>query len=200
LFSNESGLGTAPIVAAAAKTRNPAEQALIAMTGTFWSTVVICLLTGLVLVSTMIAHPAIQQDILANPSFFTGAALASEAFAEIPYFGTPILVLGMCSFAYSTIVGWSYYGNRCVAYLFGSKGVKPYQIIYVAVAFLGAVGVGDVVWTISDIGNALMAVPNIIVILMLSGLIARETKHYVYEHHLDEVADDDIPVVKGSQL
>ena len=156
LFSNESGLGTAPIVAAAAKTKNPADQALISMTGAFWSTGVICLLTGLVLVSTMIVHPEIDEDILANPSIFTGAALASAAFAEIPVFGTPVLVLGMCAFAYSTILGWSYYGNRCVAYLFGPRGIKPYQVIYVAVAFFGAIGVGDVVWTISDIGNAVV--------------------------------------------
>ena len=154
LFSNESGLGTAPIVAAAAKTKNPADQALISMTGAFWSTGVICLLTGLVLVSTMIVHPEIGEDILANPSIFTGAALASAAFAEIPVFGTPVLVLGMCAFAYSTILGWSYYGNRCVAYLFGPRGIKPYQVIYVAVAFFGAIGVGDVVWTISDIGHS----------------------------------------------
>ena len=107
LFSNESGLGTAPIVAAAAKTKNPADQALISMTGAFWLTGVICLLTGLVLVSTMIVHPEIGADILANPSIFTGAALASAAFAEIPVFGTPVLVLGMCAFAYSTILGWS---------------------------------------------------------------------------------------------
>lgn len=200
LFSNESGLGTAPIVAAAAKTRNPAEQALISMTGAFWSTVVICALTGIVLVSTMIMNPDIQEQILANPSIFTGAALASAAFAEIPYLGTPILVLGMCSFAYSTILGWSYYGNRCVAYLFGPKGIKPYQIVYVAVAFLGAIGVGDVVWTISDIGNALMAIPNIIAILLLSGMIARETKHFVYEDHLDEVADEPVPLTKGPQF
>ncbi|WP_172136343.1 sodium:alanine symporter family protein [Adlercreutzia sp. ZJ473] len=197
LFSNESGLGTAPIVAAAAKTRNPAEQALIAMTGTFWSTVVICLLTGLVLVSTMISYPDIQAQILENPSIYTGAALASTAFAKIPYLGTPILVLGMVAFSYSTILGWSYYGNRCVTYLFGRRANIPYQVVYVIVAALGAVGVGDVVWTISDIGNALMAVPNIIAILLLSGLIARETRHYVYEGHLDEAYDAPIPVVKG---
>ena len=200
LFSNESGLGTAPIVAAAAKTRNPADQALISMTGAFWSTGVICLLTGLVLVSTMIAHPEIGQGILADPSIATGAALARAAFAEIPVFGTPILVLGMCSFAYSTILGWSYYGNRCVAYLFGPKGIKPYQIVYVAVAFFGAIGVGDVVWTISDIGNALMAIPNIIVVLLLSGMIARETRHFVYEGHLDEEYAEPVPVVDKAQL
>ena len=200
LFSNESGLGTAPIVAAAAKTKNPADQALISMTGAFWSTGVICLLTGLVLVSTMIVHPEIGEDILANPSIFTGAALASAAFAEIPVFGTPVLVLGMCAFAYSTILGWSYYGNRCVAYLFGPRGIKPYQVIYVAVAFFGAIGVGDVVWTISDIGNALMAIPNIIVILLLSGMIARETRHYVYDGHLDEEYAEPVPRVDKAQL
>ena len=187
-------------MAAAAKTKNPADQALISMTGAFWSTGVICLLTGLVLVSTMIVHPEIGEDILANPSIFTGAALASAAFAEIPVFGTPVLVLGMCAFAYSTILGWSYYGNRCVAYLFGPRGIKPYQVIYVAVAFFGAIGVGDVVWTISDIGNALMAIPNIIVILLLSGMIARETRHYVYDGNLDEEYGEPVPRVKGSQL
>ena len=197
LFSNESGLGTAPIVAAAAKTKNPAEQALIAMTGTFWSTVVICLLTGIVLVSTMLNHPDIQAQILENPSIYTGAMLASAAFAKIPFIGSAILVLGMVSFSYSTILGWSYYGDRCVTYLFGSKAVIPYQVVYVAVAFLGAIGVGDIVWTISDIGNALMAVPNIIAILLLSGMIARETKHYVYEDNLEEVYDEPIPVVES---
>ena len=197
LFSNESGLGTAPIVAAAAKTKNPAEQALIAMTGTFWSTVVICLLTGLVLVSTMIAHPDIQAQIASNPSAYTGAALASTAFSKIPYLGTPVLVLGMVAFSYTTILGWSYYGNRCVTYLLGRRANMPYQVIYVAVAFLGAVGVGDVVWTISDIGNALMAVPNIIAVLLLSGLVARETRHYVYENNLDEADATPIPSVES---
>ncbi|MCI8468485.1 MAG: sodium:alanine symporter family protein [Eggerthellaceae bacterium] len=197
LFSNESGLGSAPIVAAAAKTRNPAEQALVAMTGTFWSTVVICALTGVVLVSTMLTYPDIQAEILDNPTFYTGAVLASAAFAKIPVVGTPVLVLGMVSFSYSTILGWSYYGNRCVTFLFGRRAIMPYQVVYVAVAFLGAIGVGDVVWTVSDIGNALMAIPNIIAILLLSGLIARETRHYVYDDHLDEVCDRPIPVLEG---
>ena len=195
LFSNESGLGSAPIVAAAAKTPNPAEQALIGMTGTFWSTVVICALTGVVLVSTMIAFPSIQEQILANPSVFSGAQLASVAFAQIPYIGTPLLVLGMISFSYSTILGWSYYGSRCITYLFGKRAIKPYQVIYVVVAFLGAIGVGDIVWTISDIGNALMAIPNIIMVLLLSGMIAKETKYYIYDDNLDEVDETPIPTV-----
>lgn len=197
LFSNESGLGSAPIVASAASTRNPAQQALVAMTGTFWSTVVICALTGIVLVSTMLANPDIASSIMANPTVYSGAMLASEAFAKIPYIGTPILVLGMVAFSYTTILGWSYYGNRCITYLFGRYAIRPYQVIYVAVAFLGAIGVGDIVWTISDIGNALMAIPNIIVVLLLSGMIARETRHYVYDGNLDEVDDTPIPQLEG---
>lgn len=195
LFSNESGLGSAPIIAAAAKTPNPAEQALVAMTGTFWSTVVICALTGVVLVSTMVAYPSIQAEILANPTVFSGAQLASTTFAQIPYLGTPLLVVGMVSFSYSTILGWSYYGSRCITYLFGKRAIVPYQVVYVTVAFLGAIGVGDVVWTISDIGNALMAIPNIIMVLLLSGMIARETKHYVYDDNLNEEDKTPIPVV-----
>lgn len=195
LFSNESGLGSAPIIAAAAQTRNPAQQALVAMTGTFWSTVVICLLTGIVLVSTMLAHPDIQEVILANPNIFTGARLSSIAFSKVPIIGTPILVLGMVAFSYSTILGWSYYGSRCTAYLFGTRGVRPYQVVYVLVAFFGAIGIGDSVWLVSDIGNALMAVPNIIAVLALSGLVARETKHYVYDGNLDQPSKDEIPTV-----
>ncbi|MEG0324049.1 MAG: amino acid carrier protein, partial [Raoultibacter sp.] len=192
-FSNESGLGSAPIVASAATTRNPARQALVSMTGTFWDTVIICALTGIVLVSTMIAHP----DIMAGGQITAGADLTSAAFAKIPVIGTPILVVGMILFAYSTILGWSYYGNRCVTYLFGKKAIRPYQVLYVLVAFLGAIGIGDLVWTISDITNALMAIPNIIVVLMLSGLIARETKHYVWEDNLNEKDETPIPVLEG---
>ncbi len=193
LFSNESGLGSGSIVAAAAATKNPARQSLISMTGTFWDTVIICALTGIVLVSTMLAHP----EILANGTIEAGADLTSAAFATIPYIGTPILVIGISLFAYTTILGWSYYGNRCITYLFGKKAILPYQIIYVAVAFLGAIGIGDLVWSISDVTNALMAVPNIIVVLLISGLIARETKHYVWQNNLEEVYDAEIPVYEN---
>ena len=193
LFSNESGLGSAPIVASAASTRNPARQALVSMTGTFWDTVVICALTGIVLVSTMIANPGIME----SGQISAGADLTSAAFASIPYIGTPILVIGMILFAYTTILGWSYYGNRCVTYLFGKRAIRPYQVLYVVVAFLGAIGIGDLVWTISDITNALMAVPNIIVVLLLSGLIARETKHYVWDKNLEETDETHIPVLES---
>ena len=193
LFSNESGLGSAPIVASAASTRNPAQQSLVAMTGTLWSPVVICALTGIVLGSTMIANPG----IMGSGQVSAGAVLTGAAFASIPYVGTPILVIGMILFAYTTILGWSYYGNRCVTYLFGKRAIRPYQVLYVVVAFLGAIGIGDLVWTISDITNALMAIPNIIVVLLLSGLIARETKHYVWDKNLDETDDTPIPVLES---
>ena len=196
LFSNESGLGSAPIVASAAATRNPARQALVSMTGTFWDTVVICALTGLVLVSTMLANPSIVSDI-ASGNITAGASLTSVAFASIPYVGTPVLVVGMVLFSYSTILGWSYYGNRAVTYLFGKHAIRPYQVLYVLAAFLGAVGVADVVWNVSDIANALMAIPNIIIVLALSGLIARETKHYVWDKNLDEHDKTEIPMLEN---
>ena len=192
LFSNESGLGSAPIVASAAATRNPARQALVSMTGTFWDTVVICALTGIVLVSTMIANP----EVVTPSTLAGGAALTSAAFASIPYVGTPILVIGMILFSYSTILGWSYYGSRCVTFLFGRRPQRPYQVVYVLAAFLGAIGVGGVVWTVSDITNALMALPNIIMVLMLSGLIARETDHYVWKGNLDEKVAEPTPALE----
>ena len=194
LFSNESGLGSSPLVASSAITRNPARQALVSMTGTFWDTVVVCAITGLMLMTTLLANPELSTAI-ANGTISSGAGLATAAFEKIPVFGPLVLLVGLVTFAYSTILGWSYYGNRCVTYLFGKRAIRPYQVLYVLVAFLGAIGIGDLVWTISDITNALMAVPNIIVVLMLSGLIARETKHYVYDGHLDEVDETPIPVL-----
>ena len=190
LFSNESGLGSAPIVASAAATRNPARQALVSMTGTFWDTVIICALTGVVLVSTMLANP----DIVTVGNLSEGAALTSAAFASIPYVGTPILVIGMILFAYSTMLGWSYYGTRCATFLFGRRALRPYQVLYVFAAFLGAIGVGGVVWTVSDIANAFMALPNIAVVLLLSGMIARETRHYVWDKNLDEKSSEPTPL------
>ena len=123
LFSNESGMGSAPIVASAAQTRNPVRQAMISSTGTFWDTVVVCLMTGLVLVSSIIKNPAIDVS--------DGGDLTYKAFQQIPVIGTPILVIGIAAFAYSTILGWSYYGERCVEYLFGRGGMIPYKLIFV---------------------------------------------------------------------
>ncbi len=189
LYSNESGMGTAPIVASAASTSNPARQAMVSMTGTFWDTVVICLLTGLVIVSTLVGDP----EAITAGGITAGAQLTSLAFSHVPVIGTPVLVIGMALFSFTTIIGWSYYGNRCVAYLFGKNAVRVYQVIYVFVAIVGGVGVSDVVWTISDIGNALMVIPNVICLLLLSGMIARETNHYVWGGHIDEKDDTPIP-------
>ena len=190
LFSNESGLGSAPIIAAAASTRNPARQALAAMTGTFWCTAVVCLLTGLVMVSSLLANP----QILEGDVVLQGTQLASAVFGSIPYVGTPILVVGILCFAYSTFLGWSYYGERCAQYLFGERGIKPYLIAYALVGWFGGIGVGSVVWTISDICNALMALPNLVIVFILTGMVARETKHYVYDGNIDQECTDPIPL------
>ena len=189
LFSNESGMGSAPIAAAAAKTRNPVRQALVSSTGTFWDTVVVCLMTGLVLVSTIMKNPAINADQIAD-----GGELTTLAFGQIPFFGPFILVVGIISFAYSTILGWAYYGERCVEYFAGKKGLIPYRALYVAVSLIAPVLALDLVWKIADILSALMAVPNLIAVLLLSPVIVRETKKYI--HNLDAIDDTPVPVVK----
>ena len=188
LFSNESGLGSAPLVASAAQTRNPVRQALVSATGTFWDTVVVCLMTGLVLVSTIMKNPDINMDTIAD-----GGQLTTLAFSQIPVLGPVILVVGIITFAWSTILGWSYYGERCAQYLWGKKAILPYKILFVAVVVVGPVLALDLVWTIADILNAFMAVPNLIAVLLLSGTIAKDTKHYL--RNLDEVDKSEIPMV-----
>ena len=178
LFSNESGMGSAPIVAAAAQTRNPVRQALVSSSGTFWDTVVICAITGLVITTSIIAHPSIDyQD---------GGLLTKEAFATIPYVGTPILTFGILTFSFSTILGWSYYGERSMEYLLGERSITPYRIAWVILTFVGSVMALDLVWNIADIMNALMAIPNLISLLLLSKVIAKDTQHYLWEGNLDE--------------
>ena len=179
LFSNESGMGSAPIVAAAAQTRNPVRQALVSSTGTFWDTVIICALTGLVLVSSILAYPDI--------TYSDGAILSKEAFDKIPYIGAPLLTFGIITFAFSTILGWCYYGERAMEYLKGKKWMLVYRGIFIVAVFVGAVVNLAVVWNLADIANALMAIPNIISLIFLSGIIARETKKYLWEDRLDDV-------------
>ncbi|MBP3398258.1 MAG: sodium:alanine symporter family protein [Erysipelotrichaceae bacterium] len=180
LFSNESGMGSAPIVAAASQTRNSVRTALISSTGVFWDTVIVCLMTGLVLCSSVVANDAITSVGL------DGGQLASLAFAQIPVIGTPLLVFGVITFAFSTILGWNYYGERCMVYLFGEKSAVPYKVLWVIVTFVGAVANLSLVWKISDALNALMAIPNLIAVLLLSKLIVKETKYYLHESRLDE--------------
>ena len=188
LFSNESGMGSAPIAAAAAQTRNPVRQALVSSTGTFWDTVVVCLMTGLTLVSTIMKNPAINADEITD-----GGVLTTLAFGQIPYLGPIILTLGIICFAYSTILGWAYYGERAVEYFAGKKGLIPYRVLYIIVAAIAPIVTLDVVWALADVLNALMAIPNLIAVLLLSNVIARETK--VYINDLDKWDETPVPVV-----
>lgn len=188
LFSNESGLGTAPLISSAAASKNPARQALVAMTGAFWCTVVICLLTAMVIVTSLLAHP----ELLAGGNIDNGTALVNAVFGTIPYVGSPVLMLGILCFAYSTVLGWSYYGERVTTYLFGKRYVPIYLGLYIVMGFLGGIGVGDVAWTATDIANALMAIPNIIMVILTTGMVAKETQHYVYDGNIDEVCEEEI--------
>jgi AGCS family alanine or glycine:cation symporter len=183
LFSNESGMGSAPIVAAAAQTRNPVRQALVSSSGTFWDTVVICALTGMVIVSSIIAYPDIDFD--------NGATLTRAAFSKIPLVGTPLLTFGLLTFAFSTILGWCYYGERAVEYLKGRRWVISYRILYIIAIFIGSVMNLAVVWNIADCMNALMAIPNLISLIGLSGMLVHETRKYLWRHRLDAIDNSD---------
>jgi len=183
LFSNESGLGSAPIVAAAAQTRNPVRQALVSATGTFWDTVVICALTGLVVVSSIVRMPVGMEGL-------NGASLTQAAFAQIPVIGPIVLTGGLLTFVFSTILGWSYYGEKAVEYLFGKKGVRPYRYLWVCAVFLGSVAAVPMVWDLADAMNALMAIPNLISLFLLQGVIVAETRKYLWENRLDDFAPE----------
>lgn len=189
LFSNESGMGSAPIVAASAKTRNPVRQSLVSMTGTFWDTVVICALTGITLVSSAVAHP----DFLEAGSNTDTTVLTFQAFALIPTVGKPIIAISLALFAYSTILGWSYYGERCAEYLLGSKVIKYYKIMFVILSFVGCIVKLATVWNIADILNGLMIIPNVIGVFLLSGVLIADLKKYA--NNIDEVDTTPIPVV-----
>lgn len=178
LFSNESGLGSAPIVAAAAQTKNPIRQALVSSTGTFWDTVVVCAMTGLVVVNS--------NDWTKG---YTGATLTKNAFSDIHIIGPIILTLGLLTFVFSTILGWSYYGEKAAEYLFGTKIIKPYRYAWVLFVMIGSMLSLNMVWTFADITNALMALPNLVSLLLLSGIIVSETKKYLWDGNLDEFGD-----------
>ena len=182
LFSNESGLGSAPIVAAAAQTRNPVRQALVSSTGTFWDTVIICALTGIVIVSSIIAYPDI--------SYHDGAALTKMAFGKIPYVGEPLLSFGLLTFAFSTILGWSYYGERAVEYLKGKKWSYVYRLLYIVAVYVGSVASLNIVWNIADCMNALMAIPNLLSLLFLNGILVHETRKYLWRDRLDKEMEE----------
>ncbi len=169
VFSNEAGLGTAPIAAAAAKTDQPVKQALVSMTGTFIDTIVVCSVTGLVLV---------MGGMYTGGS--TGAALTAQTFDQmLPGPGDWIVTIGLLFFAYSTILGWSYYGEKCAQYVCGKWVVVPYRCLYTAFVMIGTVVSLDLVWAVSDVVNGLMAFPNLVGLLLLSGVVVKETRSFL---------------------
>lgn len=179
VFSNESGMGSAPIAAAAARTDHPARQALVSMTGTFLDTLVVCSITGIVLVI---------GGMYATEGGPTGAALTTETFNRLlPGPGGWLVTFGLIFFAYSTILGWCYYGEKCASYLAGERFVPVYRLIYVASVLIGAGASLDLVWSASDVFNGLMAVPNLIGLLLLSGVVISETRDFLAKRRKGEL-------------
>jgi amino acid carrier protein len=185
LFSNEAGLGSAAIASAAAQNRNPVRQALISSSGPFWDTVIICALTGIVLTTSIIAHPDI--------SCTDGPRLTTLAFSKIPYIGSPLLTLSLVTFVVSTILGWSYFGEKALEYLGGIRLIMPYRVIWVAAVFIGCVSKIELVWIFADCANGLMALPNLISLLALSGVLVQQTRYYLWQHRLDDYDESHIP-------
>lgn len=188
LFTNESGLGSAPIADAAAQTRNPVRQALVSMSGVFWDTTIVCAMTGLVLVTSILKNP----EGMAN---LDGGLLTTAAFDTIPTIGPIVLTVGLITFAWSTILGWSYYGERAWVYLLGVKCLLPFRIIWVIVCFIGCNIELELVWDIADTLNAMMAFPNLIALIGLSGVIVSETKKYLWDDNMEAWSTDEIPTV-----
>ena len=167
IFSNEAGLGSAPIAHAAAKTNQPVQQGMIAMLGTFIDTLVVCTMTGLVIVI---------MDVI--PTGVSGASLTSMAFGNAFPGGEYIVTLGLCLFAFTTMIGWSFYGERCVVFLLGSKGVMPFRILWVLAIPVGTVVQLDMVWLVADTLNAFMAIPNLVALILLGPLVFKITREY----------------------
>jgi len=188
LFSNESGLGSAPIVAAAAQTKNPVRQALVSSSGTFWDTVVVCAFTGLVIVNSgrwTEGH--------------TGAALTKAAFEGMSFIGPIVLTVSLLTFVFSTILGWSYYGEKAAEYLFGARAIKPYRWFWVAAVMVGSLSTLQVVWSFADIANALMAIPNVISLFVLSNVVVAETRQYLWQGDINanEIPDASPPAAQA---
>ncbi|MFC6167729.1 alanine/glycine:cation symporter family protein [Acinetobacter terrestris] len=181
VFSNEAGMGSAPIAAAAARTDHPARQGLVSMTGTFIDTIIVCSITGIVLV---------MGFIMAGNSFGseTGAVLTTHTFDQLlPGVGGWLVTFGIIFFAYSTILGWCYYGEKCCTYIFGEKYVLAYRVIYIASVFIGCIATLDLVWLFADTFNGLMAVPNLIALLLLSSVIVKESKDFIAKRKSGEL-------------
>ena len=187
LFSNESGMGSAPLAAASAKTANPKRQALVSMTGTFWDTGVICLMTALALVSEMLRNPS----LCALP----GTALAAGVFSALPG-GDRMLSAALSVFAFTTILGWYYYGERCAVYLLGERCILGYKCLWIAGVFAGALAETELIWSLAELLNGLMAVPNLLGVLLLGGEVARETRRFRGDR-LEQQDDRSVPRVES---
>lgn len=176
IFSNESGMGSAAIAAAAAQTRHPVRQGLVSMTQTFIDTIIVVSMTGLVIITT-----GTWQDVGADGSQISKALMTGEAFSKgLPgNWGHWIVTLGVIFFAFSTLLGWSYYGERNFERIFGRRAVMPFRLFFSVIVFVGATTELEIIWSFSDVMNGLMALPNLIGLLILSGLVARETKAYI---------------------
>ena len=174
IFSNESGLGSAPIAAAAARTKEPVRQGLVSMTGTFIDTIVICTMTGLTIVITGSWNVGLEGVSVTTRAFQMGLPLPAQ-------FSSFILMLCLVFFAFTTILGWNYYSERCLEYLIGDKKnvIKAYKWLYILCIFIGPFMTVSAVWTIADIFNGLMAIPNLIALIALNGVVVSETNKYI---------------------
>jgi AGCS family alanine or glycine:cation symporter len=198
LFSNEAGLGSAPIAAAAATTRNPVRQGLVSMSQVFWDTIVLCAITGTVYVSSILKRP--DEFTYVNESGETvliiGTTFAAKVFEAIPVIGPALLTICILMFAWTTIIGWGYYGERGIEYMFGPKALKPFKIIYSLAVFVGSVTALNLVWDIADMFNAFMAIPNLISMLALNGILVKVTKEYLWDKNLDGIDPEPIMEIK----
>lgn len=189
LLSNESGMGSAPIIAAAAKSRNPVRQALVSSTSTFWDTVVVCTITGVVAVSSMLA-----TGFDWNPEH--NGMVMQHAFAQIPGIGSHLLTIIIFTFAFSTVLGWTYCGEKAIEYIYGGKSQRPihvFRICWVVATFIGSIMPLELVWNIGTTAAAFMIIPNVVPLFVLSNILVKETRYYLWEKHIDEVSNEEIP-------
>ncbi len=186
LFSNEAGMGSSPIVSAPARTPNAVQQALVASTGPFWDTVIICTLTGLTLTTTILACPEVGANDASLMTFY--------AFGSLGAIGSLLLTISLTAFVISTVLGWSYFGERALEYLGGHRLITPYRVLWVIAAFVGCIiPKSSIVWNFADLANGLMALPNLICMIGLSGVLVAETRHYLWGNRLDEKDERPIP-------
>ena len=186
LFSNEAGMGSSPIISAPARTDNPVQQALVASTGPFWDTVVICSLTGLTLTTTVMAVPEVTSA--------SGELLTYHSFGTVGTMGTAMLTISLATFVVSTVLGWSYFGEKALQYLGGARLILPYRVLWVIMAFVGCViPKSSIVWNFADFANGLMALPNLICMVGLTGVLVSQTRYYLWQKRLDEVDASPIP-------